>query len=469
MSGKAVPDEPEARASADYFRKLHQQLVQKDNIIKLLQLQVKNLEGKGGEGEAIERLTQALADAEARVAELEAGAGGDGADAEALARRVAELEEELEAARRTEQDKRRLEAQLSLREEELGRMRESLREVERGLGADKELEDQLTVARATIESLERELAKARDRAAKPAAKAPPESVARLTEQVADLEAALEVARQTIEALEKRPPTGRANGGQALLPLATRGAAEAGPGGDAFALRQAAIEGIQALEDHRAGLTTPGECLDILGPLLEGLTASLGLERIATVGERFDPARHVLGRVHYADGQGHDVVLAEELAGWSADGRVLKPAQVSVVRDPSFCERCKVSCIPGAAFCHQCGTRMQRPPAEATGPLPRARSPREELRRQLDAGRAGLAKGDLKTAREAFGAVLAREPGEPRALLGLTECDEIEGALKPALDRLAALSAELARQPELARARQRVAAKLEIVERLKTVR
>ena len=57
-------------------------------------------------------------------------------------------------------------------------------------------------------------------------------------------------------------------------------------------------------------------------------ASLGLEKIPTVGEHFNP--HLHEAVQHEDGDGEDDVVSEELqTGWKIGEKIIRPAMVKV--------------------------------------------------------------------------------------------------------------------------------------------
>ena len=65
---------------------------------------------------------------------------------------------------------------------------------------------------------------------------------------------------------------------------------------------------------------------------EGFMRDQGIEPIATVGERFDPARHeALSTVPATDDHPPDTIVSEIKAGYLFEGRLLSPAQVVVAR------------------------------------------------------------------------------------------------------------------------------------------
>ncbi len=196
------PGEEKGEISNEFFKRLNQQIVQKDNLIKLLQLQIKNLKAQVEEGgaadgakkgdlqkaleakeEEIARLQGDLDDQKAKLANLErekneqiqslnqmiqerqgAALAGESAKLQELESTVARLEQELEAEKAA-----RIDAQAAL---------ESLQKAKSGEGKD---------AAEEVKRLEGELAK-RDEAA-----------AGLEQQIAELRARLEQADQELQA------------------------------------------------------------------------------------------------------------------------------------------------------------------------------------------------------------------------------------------------------------------------------
>ena len=65
---------------------------------------------------------------------------------------------------------------------------------------------------------------------------------------------------------------------------------------------------------------------------EGFMRDQGVEPIATIGERFDPAYHeALSTVPATDDHPPDTIVSEIKAGYLFEGRLLSPAQVIVAR------------------------------------------------------------------------------------------------------------------------------------------
>jgi molecular chaperone GrpE len=73
-----------------------------------------------------------------------------------------------------------------------------------------------------------------------------------------------------------------------------------------------------------------EGFDLVRSRLERVLQGYGLERIASVGERFDPAVHdAIGVVQVDNPRDEGVVIDELERGYRAGGRVLRPARVRV--------------------------------------------------------------------------------------------------------------------------------------------
>lgn len=79
-----------------------------------------------------------------------------------------------------------------------------------------------------------------------------------------------------------------------------------------------------------------DALGILGSHMNVLLARAGLQRLATVGEAFDPATMTAVESAVDAGKPDHTVLAELLPGWrhAATGELLRPAQVRVSRRPA---------------------------------------------------------------------------------------------------------------------------------------
>ncbi|HOY68640.1 MAG TPA: tetratricopeptide repeat protein [Candidatus Ozemobacteraceae bacterium] len=92
-----IPGEEKGEISNEFFKKLNQQIVQKDNLIKLLQLQIKTLKSQADETGAGPRkadLEKALEAKEAEVKKLESGLAEQKAELDA---RLREKEEQIQS------------------------------------------------------------------------------------------------------------------------------------------------------------------------------------------------------------------------------------------------------------------------------------------------------------------------------------------------------------------------------------
>ncbi|OGL37986.1 nucleotide exchange factor GrpE, partial [Candidatus Saccharibacteria bacterium RIFCSPLOWO2_02_FULL_46_7] len=71
-------------------------------------------------------------------------------------------------------------------------------------------------------------------------------------------------------------------------------------------------------------------IQVLAKKFENLLTSLGVKRIKTVGQHFNP--HLHEAVHMEDGDGKHEVISEELqAGYKIGDEVVRPAMVKVKR------------------------------------------------------------------------------------------------------------------------------------------
>jgi molecular chaperone GrpE len=97
--------------------------------------------------------------------------------------------------------------------------------------------------------------------------------------------------------------------------------------------------LEAVDELERALAAAGGAS---GPLVEGVgltlaslnkrVAELGAERLATVGQRFDPHLHeAIELIQVAEPSQDDIVVQEVRAGYRIGGRVLRPARVRVGR------------------------------------------------------------------------------------------------------------------------------------------
>ncbi|RCK81638.1 MAG: TolA protein [Candidatus Ozemobacter sibiricus] len=209
------PAEEKGEISNEFFKRLNQQIVQKDNLIKLLQLQIKNLkaqaeEGGAGDGAKKGELQKALEEKEGEIARLQA-------ELDAQKTRLAELEreknEQIQALNQMlEQGKaappeesarvQELEATVARLEQELeATVRQLKQELEAEkaarLDAQKALAEQEKARKTPSEEQNRLAAEVKRLTAELAKRE--EAAAGLEQQIAELRARLEQADQELQA------------------------------------------------------------------------------------------------------------------------------------------------------------------------------------------------------------------------------------------------------------------------------
>ena len=89
---------------------------------------------------------------------------------------------------------------------------------------------------------------------------------------------------------------------------------------------------RALQHADQDADAVGQGVQMILQQFEGFMRDQGVEPIAAVGERFDPARHeALSTVPATDDHPPDTIVSEIKAGYLFDGQLLSPAQVVVAR------------------------------------------------------------------------------------------------------------------------------------------
>ena|GEM_PF-2420284 len=453
-----VPDEMTAeqlKTNAEYCRKLNQQLIQKDNIIKLLQLKLKNLEsdlvreGAGGQdsqeddGDRKNRLARKPPSKEERDAELEKIRG--------LTDRVSELERandqlgaDLEKIQEEGAEKDRVIAELKTRKaviepsppnRELDRLRLQLSERDRELERAKEELSKLHAEPrwepGTDPILKEELA-----TAERALASSKEEVTKLQAQITDLTTRLESLSQA--------PTSP-DGVLSRLPIA-----------------KAAIELLREANSLITHLPKDSQ------PIVEGFSTQLGalaraagIERIRTVGTRFDPKLHQAVEMVYSSEYPHSTILSETSPGYSAGDVVARLADVIVSLNPYYCPTCDKVAPEGSRFCHVCGSRILGKEKEGV----RILDERASCFSQVELGAAQELSGHLDLARAHYTKALALDPVQPKALAGMAHVAELEGSYEEALGLLERILTQSS-EPMAIKAKNRIKTKLAIVSKLK---
>ncbi|MBF0499868.1 MAG: nucleotide exchange factor GrpE [Candidatus Riflebacteria bacterium] len=213
-------DKAEFSLSSEFFKKLNQQIVQKDNLIKLLQLQIKNLKAQledgGGDGPKKADLVKALEAKETETKSLESELTSQ---KEQLASALHEKDAQIQALNRAIEEQQKtashepvpmedprvpeLQASIARLEEELAAEHQKVASAEEAISAEKSnaaamaqlqsnLETELAGVRARLEEAE---AFAKTAAAQPEPAPVTEPSPELTARIAELEAEI-VSLQT---------------------------------------------------------------------------------------------------------------------------------------------------------------------------------------------------------------------------------------------------------------------------------
>lgn len=430
----------ENRVNVEYYRKLNQQLVQKDNIIKLLQLKLKNFEtqpdrtgppiASGAPPHEFGRLSlppEAAGPSESQilknlVEELKTQAREQGETLEQREREVAELKKMvIELRDRT--------GRIALLETEVMDLRKNLRDrdllvaelreqVERRpvpVAADPDplLMEAMEQRSREVERLEREKLE-------------------LVEKIHQLEVTASVPRSA----EKALPTA----GNVLGPLMSI-LAEVSALGQGGPFDREKVERIEAR--------------------LEALGARLGIRRVRTVGQPYDPAVHQAVETVSSCDHPHNSVVREKAPGFVSDCGLSRLADVVVNQNPRFCPSCEQLAVEGSKFCNHCGGRL----SAASEGLPQIRDTAQLTRSHVDLGLSFERAHDFTTARLHFEKALDLEPLATDAVLGLVRLEERAGRYDQALVRIDELSDRHDDPRDLENLRRRLLLKKEILEKL----
>jgi molecular chaperone GrpE len=92
--------------------------------------------------------------------------------------------------------------------------------------------------------------------------------------------------------------------------------------------------VKASEDSVADAAGILEGIEMVLKLFEDTTGRIGLTRVASVGERFDPAQHDAFQQVETDEKPPGTILAEYQPGYRLGERLLRPAMVVVARKRS---------------------------------------------------------------------------------------------------------------------------------------
>ncbi len=88
---------------------------------------------------------------------------------------------------------------------------------------------------------------------------------------------------------------------------------------------------RALSHSDAGSEVIRQGMDLILAKMNELLKKKGIEKIAAVGERFDPALHEAVAQIESNTTEEGIILEEIQKGYRADGRILRPARVAVAK------------------------------------------------------------------------------------------------------------------------------------------
>lgn len=479
----------DATTSQDHVRKLNQQLIQKDNLIRLLQMRLDATKKAGGDDrgagaaeleEQARRANERAAELAAQVRALEADlaaarqrgpsggsdAGGDDervaaleAECENLHDQMAHLRRECERAKREAEERAaecdRLRAagpavaadgtggSLDIADLDLARLERKLDDYHRK-------GDNVEEIRALLGRIRSELVLELDR-----------RDVELERLRAELRRA-EAQKGAADAAEERARRAEDRLASARLEATLDGAGEGERIPLVYNLVQM-LDELQSAAERPEGAAEAGRsarlALSRIETLVQNLAKDLRIERIATIGETFDPAMHEAVEYVRSRDHGDDEVIDEVRRGFRQGGRVVRPAQVRVVKNRQKCASCGNVVRAGSIFCDSCGTRLE----SAGAPVADLRATAEMY---FNTARIFEEKGVHEKAREYFQQAVALEPGNARFAYSLGRSLEQAGDYGGAIDCLRQIpESDALRDQAEARVRQ-ILVKKSIVEGLR---
>lgn len=499
----------------EYYRKLNQQLVQKDNLIKLLQLQIKKqqegdplessrvreLEGELAHlREEVSRRERALQDRESEVATLASKKSEfevRDRERELLSREKSDLAMELDKFRRDydtlarelaelrmarategtadprETDKLRVESERLTRELrevslDLEKSRSELRDREREsedyrFRYEREREETRRLTNLILEEQE----KSRKILATQPSRAEIEEFAR---RLADRDREIAELRSTnlrTETIVKENDTLRLR----IEKLESELAARVSTGESVFAGEDPGtisrmLTVADELQDAFAALDT-GDFSEFKNRVtkqretVRGLFRSLGINPVATIGEKFDANLHEV--VEYARSKEHEdnVVIDEVRKGYVQNDRVIRRAQVKVIKNRAKCVTCGNVSRVGSAYCDGCGAKLE------TAAIP-YRDLKNTGEMFFQTGRVFEEKGLFEKAREYYQQAVALEPMNGTCLYALGRSLDALGLYDDALTVFRKVSDSDARLDEVRRAERNTQIKRNILEGLRNL-
>ena len=441
------------KANAEYYRKLNQQLIQKDNIIKLLQLKLKNLETNlGGTAGSVTELSGDEGDRKGKGPRRVRDEAAD-EKARELTARVSELEKTNE----------RLERELAGSQDEIEKRERAITELAERGGPVVDVAQhnrELDRLRAQLAEKSRELEKAKDELGRqktdaqwPGGADPllKEDLARAERDLAAAQGDVARLREQVEHLQSRPEPALALG-----PL---------PTGDQAMLMQMVIGLLQRaneLEPHLPSTAEPA--VRAFRAHLTEIARAAGIQRVRTVGAAFDARLHQAVETVYSSEHPHSTVLKELSPGFSAQGAVVRMADVVVSMNPYWCSQCDKVAVEGSRFCHVCGARVLGREKEGV----RILDERATCLSQIELASSHEVAGNQSLASVHYLKALAIDAKNTRALAGMSRVSEAEGRYDDALKYIDDVLPLDPDSGELHRARERILVKLEILAKLRAL-
>ncbi len=475
----------QTKVNSDFYKKLQQQIVQKENIIQLLKLKVKNLEEEvehpqgNGSGQRLDDSELAK-----RVQGLERTINSLQEENDTLARRASKDEsaiEDLEARLTLASDEistrdselhrlssqqggpedrkydklwsqiRDLEAKVSTKDEEISRLRRELSDASPPGETSRELSDlrrEATQLREEKTGLEETIGRLKETG-------PRDELLEEELQVRDEK----IRAAELEASHLKEEVDRLQGRLADARAAAENSAPAG----SFQLVSSIITLFQRLQELRDGVGPRREFLAVETSLSE-VSEQIGLEKVKSVGRKADPELHQVTEVVYSTTHPHDTIIREISQGYTARSSVVKLAEVVVSRNPFWCPKCEKVAAEGSRYCNICGEKV----AGRESPDIMVMDPTLTTRSFLDLAAAKEESGDHEGAEKTYLHVLEMEPGNAPALWGLVTVRESQGRYRDALTGLEQLKGHPVTPGDLTRTRHRISTKMEIVERLQAL-
>jgi molecular chaperone GrpE (heat shock protein) len=488
LSADKTADDGSVSVNSAFYRKLTQQIVQKDNIIKLLRLQVEDLnnsidsvESSGVDSGRLKKLKEEISRLEGEL------------EAERLRFRTLlreegfTKEEKLELLEKAENFKRKAssfsEECVSLRTEVLSLKKErddlthrlvnlsedytSLRDMETVSPEDmKALELELEQAKASVAEMEaenkrlhRRLLEARNNIESSA-----EVVERLTEKLEtanrkleslpDLDKLEEHCSELEQNCDKLTEVNtslksRLNTSEKRLDEVTSAAASRFSESD-WRILSGVIQMYDAIVDLSDNIPES----DLERTAFSVLEA-LKLKKINSVGTFYNSAIHKAVETVYTTDYKHDLVIGEKSSGYEASGAVIKSAEVIVANNPYWCEKCERAALDKSQFCNNCG-----------GALIGTGKEQSEFRdgrwdEFVALGRVSEKAMDFEGAYENYQRALEGDSCNRDALRGVARIEELRGNWRNSLAAYDRLEEQGTLKPSESRGRRRVQLKLEI--------